>query len=104
MKKKFFYLYILIGLLNCRGNDKSQTDFIVRNFNPIANYKDTQNSDNKDLLTMKLDYTDAISNGFIIPSVRQTDDGMFHFEFEIKNIKSLPQKFFYKIYFSNSNE
>jgi hypothetical protein len=96
MQKKYLFLFLVITLFYCCTTTNVQKDFIVRNFNPITNYN------SKDL-TLKLDYKGALNNGFVIPSIRQTDDGLFHFEFEIQNISKLPKKFYYKIYYQNES-
>ncbi|MEI6885027.1 MAG: hypothetical protein WCO02_11110 [Bacteroidota bacterium] len=98
--------YALIGMLavlasftSCKRGEKSSEvkteNFIVRDFNPASN------RDLKQVL--ELDYEGAISNGFVIPSVHQTNDGFFDFEFSIKNTSSQAQKFAYKIYYQNES-
>ena len=89
----------LAAVTACKRGAKTsevKTDsFIIRDFNPSTNW------DLKQLLNM--DYEGAIKNGFIIPTVRQTKDGFFDFEFSIKNTGPQARKFAYKIYYQNES-
>lgn len=87
--------FLLLILLSGCGK---KADFIVSEFDPLANWQDT--SKNK---YISLDYTGAITEGFVIPSARQTSDGKFTFEFSIKNTSSKPQRYYYKIYYQNES-
>ena len=99
MKILIIIVSLLIFLnLGC-SNEESKYDFEIKNFHPITNY----DSDNLTLKSILLDYTDAISEGFIIPSIRQTDKGEFIFDFEIKNKSDKAQRFYYKIYYQNES-
>lgn len=76
----------------------SCADFSIKNFNPIENFQ----PDSIAHKTILLDYTDAM-DGFAIPSVRQTPDGLFHLSFELKNTTSAAKKFYYKIFYQNES-
>lgn len=91
---------IILSALNftsCRrsgGTEQAMSgEFIIRDFNPITNWKHGT--------TLEMDYTEAISTGFIIPTIRQVDGGFFIMEFSIKNTGKIPQKFQYKLYYQN---
>jgi len=81
--------------------------FIIRDFNPLCNWHyDLSGAETRKTTTDKaicLDYTGAREKGFIIPTVRQTEDGFFHMEFSIKNTGKTPEKFMYKIYYQNES-
>nr|NLA25452.1 hypothetical protein [Bacteroidales bacterium] len=50
--------------------------------------------------TLYLDYQGAI-HGFVAPSIRQTDNGFFDFEFSVKNNSDASKKYYYKIFYQN---
>jgi hypothetical protein len=77
---------------------KEKKLFDIKEFNPITNWQEP----NTEKLIL-LDYTHAIDSGFVIPSVRQVSDGMFHFEFSIKNLSGKAQPFYYKIFYQNES-
>src|SRR5512138_3838795 len=93
-----FALFVLIGissftLVSCgrppKPVDTVSGQFIIRNFDPLANWHvdtagnvNTRKGINKSIL---LDYSGAIENGFIIPTVNQVEDGVFEFTFAVKN-------------------
>ncbi len=83
----------------------SSGTFSVRDFNPLVNWnRDSAGEVNSGELKLKgilLDYTDAFQNGFIIPSIRQTEGGFFDFEFSVRNNGKAPVSFFYKIYYQD---
>lgn len=96
-------LLTVIVLASCNSDNKDKQsfsceDFSIQNFNPIVNYQ-LDSSNNK---TIYIDYNNAL-DGFVIPSVNQTEDGQFEFEFEIKNTSTKAQKFYYKIYYQNES-
>ncbi len=69
--------------------------FVVKDFNPTINRKQGE--------PLYLDYTEAITRGFIIPTTRQAEDGFFHFGFKVKNTGTTPQNFYYKIFYQNDS-
>jgi len=85
--------------LSCqRGNITAESGtslFAIRDFKPAVNL-DLQK-------TLYLDYEGAITGGFVIPSVRQTEDGFFDLEFSIRNNDKKAQQFAYKIYYQNES-
>jgi hypothetical protein len=98
----FFFLICL--LFSCGNQTKSAhqnltcSDFSIQNFNPTANWQ-SDSVGNKNIF---IDYDNA-NSGFVIPSVKQVEGGLFSFKFEIKNNTSSPQNFYYKIYFQNES-
>jgi hypothetical protein len=82
-------------------------NFVVKDFNPISNWNtDTTGQAVKDQnhgRMILLDYTDALEQGFFIPTARQTPDGFFELLFHLKNTSGKPLKFFYKIYYQNES-
>jgi len=116
IRHKYIYLlvpllYLMLILNGCGRSAKSVeiiTDqFIIKGFNPLSNWHyDLNGNKTRNALTDKsisLDYTEAKEKGFIIPTFRQVDGGLFIFEFQIKNTGITPQKFFYKIYYQNES-
>lgn len=95
MKK--YYLVFFIAIISLYSCKKNNADFEVSDFAPINNFQTNLDS----LKTIELDYTDAIDSGFIIPTVRQVSEGVFKFEFSIKNNSKEPQIYYYKIYYQN---
>ena len=100
-----FLRYILLILLfpclfiSCGQSVKSleviSEQFVVKDFNPTANWKQGE--------PLYLDYTEAITKGFVIPTSRQTEDGFLHMEFKLKNTGTEPRKFYFKIYYQNES-
>jgi len=92
-------LLALAVLSSCKPHAKTSEvkteNFTVRDFNPSTNRDLSQ--------VLSLDYEGALQSGFIIPTVRQTNDGFFDLEFSIKNTCGRPQKFAYKIYYQNES-
>ncbi len=90
-------LMIVSIAVSCHKKEKTPVvtggSFTIRDFNPMTNWNPSQ--------TLFLDYTDAISQGFIIPTVRQVEGGYFMMEFQIRNEEKRPRKFRYKIYYQN---
>lgn len=72
--------------------------FEITNFNATSNFKLVENK----LKTVQLDYNNAIE-GFNIPSYSSDGDKFFKFDFNLKNISTKAQKFYYKIYYQNSS-
>jgi len=94
------FLLLLPWILGSCGQSKGSTEttseqFAIRDFKPMVNWKADQ--------TLSLDYTEAMQKGFIIPTLRQTPDGYFDFEFRIKNTGVAAEKFAYKIYWQNES-
>jgi hypothetical protein len=69
--------------------------FVVRDFNPMANWKQDE--------ILFLDYSEALTKGFVIPTTRQVEGGFFSMEFSLKNTGKAPLKFYYKIYYQNES-
>lgn len=95
-------LLLLISSFACKQKKVNTigecNSFIIKDFDPIGNISRHVN-DNK--VNMTLDYSDAFLNGFVIPSVKQSDNGYFSLNYYIKNISKVPQRFYYKIFYQN---
>jgi hypothetical protein len=109
-------LFFLTGissltLLSCSHTPKSvetvSGQFIIRDFFPITNWHvDSAGNENPAMNCNKsiiLDYSNAIEEGFIIPTMKQVKEGQFEFSFSLKNTGIKPQKFFYKIFYQNES-
>ncbi|MDR0790789.1 MAG: hypothetical protein LBO06_08375 [Bacteroidales bacterium] len=59
----------------------------------------TQSDEKSDTISMTMDLTDAVTEGIIIPTKQQTDDGFFHFNATITKA----EKMYYKIYYQNES-
>jgi hypothetical protein len=94
-KKVEILLLITLFLFSC---NKGGDIFEVVNFKALSNCNEKENE-----IEMYMDYQESYTNGFIIPSVNQTDDGFFHFSFDIKNNSNHDNKFYYKIYYQNES-
>ncbi|MCK9204249.1 MAG: hypothetical protein M0P58_07425 [Bacteroidales bacterium] len=90
----FSWLFISCGQ-STQSPEAANEQFSVRDFNPMANWDHDK--------PLYLDYTEAIDQGFIIPTVRQVAGGFFDLEFKIKNTGPTPRKFLYKIYYQNES-
>jgi len=75
--------------------ETASAGFAVKDFNPIANWKAGA--------PLQLDFTRAIADGFVVPSLQQTDDGYFQMRFRIKNTAADAKKFAFKIYYQNES-
>ncbi|MEI6765949.1 MAG: hypothetical protein WCM76_09930 [Bacteroidota bacterium] len=76
--------------------------FEIQSFQLFLKPAKANNAGDSNCKTINLDYTNAI-NGFTIPSVKQAQDGLFHFHFSIKNKKSSTSKFLYRLYYQNES-
>ena len=104
---RFLLLIPLAFLLCCSREAKKEEPsslittetFSVKEFSPMNNFKAGTGA----VVNLDLDYSGAISNGFVIPSGNQVKGGMFRLSFFVRNTKSNPQNFFYKIYYQNES-
>ena len=91
-----------VSSCNTKSNKETQPltceAFTIQNFDPISNWQ----PDSTKQKTIALDYDDAI-NGFELPTIRQTKEGSFLLNFEIKNNTTSNQKIYYKIYYQNQS-
>jgi hypothetical protein len=102
---------ITLALVSCHHTPKSaeivSEQFIIRDFNPLTNWHlDTAGNETRAVFCNKsifLDYSNAIEEGFIIPTLNQVKEGQFNFSFEIKNTGKKALKFCYKIYYRNES-
>jgi hypothetical protein len=98
------FLVLLLSLFSCKDKkaniDGRCDDFVVSKFDPLNNIS-SYNAGNKTNIT--LDYAGAFDGGFVIPSVKQIDNGYFRMSFFIKNKKNKAQKFYYKIFYQNES-
>ncbi len=98
MRKKIILYSVLILLL---GSGYLYYRYIgagisLEDFQPITNYKSTDNS-------ITVDLTDAVYKGIEIPTVQQLPGGKFTFTFKVKNRGFNSKKFYYKIYYQNES-
>ena len=102
--KTTIFMVAISLLVSCNQHSNSQTetltcaDFSIQNFSPISNWQ----KDSASLKTIFLDYENA-NGGFAVPSVKQLKDGLFSFEFEVKNNSTVSQNLYYKIYYQNES-
>ncbi len=94
-------LCILIFVSCHRGAKFSKNTFEVRDFNTLTNWHTSTTGKSLEKL-IYLDYAGA-TEGFTIPSVHQTPDGYFDFEFSLKNLAGTPQRFYYNLYYQNES-
>jgi hypothetical protein len=80
---------IIVLVLNPFGKN-----FTTNSFHPFENYN---NSDS----AMVVDLTNAITDGIIIPNVKQIPGGKFVFTFTVQNNKIGSRNLSYKIYYQN---
>jgi hypothetical protein len=100
-KIPFLLHFILIGLITffVSGCERRHSDFEIKYFEPLTNW--TSKEEGSKILY--LDYSNAITNGFLIPSANQVRGGEFIFHFSIRNISAKAQKFYYKIYYQDES-
>src|SRR6187401_1925395 len=106
MKLNHSFLFIFLILVACstgrkeekRAEEITALSFSVRDFNAITNFQGS-----KGLVTLDLDYSGAIENGFVIPSVKQAKEGVFVCNFSVKNTGTALANFYYKIYYQNES-
>jgi hypothetical protein len=102
MNRCLLCLRILIPALLCLAcagtpdvPEVATDTFIIQDFTPLTNLKSGE--------VLCLDYTEAIEQGFMIPTTRQARNGLFRMEFSIRNIDETPQRFYYKIFYQNES-
>lgn len=108
MRIQYLLLYIsflIFFVVSCSKTSEqgeivaSNELFTVMNFNPMANFK----ADSTGLVSLGLDYYDAINQGFRIPTIRQSEKGVFKVEFEIRNNSNVSAQYVYKILYNNES-
>lgn len=100
-----FSLLFLAGCSSIPGSqEEGAAQFILREFDPLTNWnKPNFSHDKEQKKLIFLDYTDAIQTGFIIPSIRQIEEGAFQMEFQIKNTTAQPTVYMYKLFYQNAS-
>jgi hypothetical protein len=98
-------VFIFIVIFSCRQKTDSvrlidAEGFTLSEFSVLENYLPENDSVIK---TIELDYSDAIEQGFIIPTARQTSGGYFRFSFSLRNNTGKAKSFSYKIYYQNES-
>ncbi len=93
-------LSLILLFTSCR-NENIINEFSIdfSNIDKTALCQDK--SSNNDTLSMLMDLSDAVTQGIIIPTTNQSNDGLFHFKANVK--KGDKQKLFYKIYYQNES-
>lgn len=84
MKKHLPYIILLL-LASCRPS--------AGTFDPMANFA------GGDTLALDMDLAEAVTEGIVIPSVRQCGTGLFEFSFDTLS----DQPLYYKIYYQNDS-
>ena len=97
-----FLLFVTAFFLFEFCSTKKEKQRVVNSTFEIINFDATSNfqSNETKIKTIALDYKNAMK-GFVIPSANQVTEGFFKFKFELKNVSSSTQKFYYKIYYEN---
>ena len=101
---KITMLFVASCFLFSCSHDSSSSEtltckeFSIQNFSPISNWQ----KDSSAQKTIFLDYDNA-NDGFTVPSIKQLKDGLFSFEFEVKNNSTASQNLYYKIYYQNES-
>src|SRR4051812_24682794 len=106
MKWNIKYLLLLLAFVSCARKQKDEKvsevintkSFSEKSFNAISNFPNAN-----DLVSLDLDYSGAIDQGFIIPSIKQAKEGVFVCTFSIKNNNAAPADFHYKIFYQNES-
>lgn len=105
LKKLFFPLLLAATLFSCSrsGKESEQIEtakFAVSEFDPLTNWEGEDGSSDT-LRKIYLDYTRAMTEGFMIPTVRQVKEGYFVFQFSIR--QKTADGLVYKIYYENES-
>src|SRR5689334_24975890 len=106
MTRKYLLFLLFPGLVACSqrqgkeipSREINAKTFSVKDFNALSNMPAGQ-----ELVSLDLDYNGAIDNGFVIPSVKQTKEGVFVCTFSLKNNSSATASFYYKIYYQDES-
>jgi len=102
-----FSCFILCCSTKSGSKETVSEQFIIRDFDPVANWHfDTTGTENHSVNINKsifLDYSNAMNDGFIVPTLNQVKEGLFEFSFSLKNTGKTQQKFFYKIFYQNES-
>lgn len=98
LKLLVIFSIILLGT-SCRKEN------IINEFNiDFSNIEKTalceEKGNNGDTLSMFMDLNNSITQGIIIPSNNQSNDGLFHFK---ASVNKGEEKLFYKIYYQNES-
>jgi hypothetical protein len=108
MRIKLFHIILSIAstivtvaiISSCHSNsdkEKRAAEFEIKNFCATVNYLPEIKNSVKEIF---IDYKDALE-GFVIPSINQCKGGYFRINFEIKNLSTNNQAFYYKLYYQN---
>ncbi|MDR1846514.1 MAG: hypothetical protein LBR17_00125 [Bacteroidales bacterium] len=81
--------FICLLLISCKENVIQKFDI---DFAEVSNTK-------TDTVSLTMDLEDAVTEGIVIPTKRQTNDGFFHFTATVKG----SNKMYYKIYYQNES-
>src|SRR4030042_4275104 len=88
------YFILLLILFSC----VSKSDFEIVSFDPFFNF-----DSESDTLLIPMDLSDAVTQGILIPSQRQSRESYFKFNFKIINNFKKPKVFCYKIFYQNES-
>jgi len=97
----FFHFFkcivVLFALLLCSCKNQGLN---VEDFDPLSNY---QENTKDTLYHLTTDLSEAVLNGIEIPTKNQTQNGYFTFKFKVENTSSEIKKYYYKIFYENSD-
>ncbi|MBL0327909.1 MAG: hypothetical protein IPP64_00480 [Bacteroidetes bacterium] len=102
--KNVVFILALTIFFSCNQNKESTSEtltcseFTIQNFTPLSNWQE----DSIKQKNIFLDYNNA-NNGFVIPTFKDLSNGLFSFQFEIKNTSTVSQNLYYKIYYQNES-
>ncbi len=87
-------LFVLFSSCSFFNKEETKLDFNVNELDFFTNYNSK---------IIELDYDGALENGFVIPSVKQTNNGFFNFCFSITNNSNIEKEYYYKVYYQNDS-
>ncbi len=93
--------YLFISLLLLSLTTSCEKENIIKDFSlDFSNINSTEKENTSDTLSMQMDLSDAVTQGIIIPTSKQSSNGLFHFK---AKAKKSDKKLFYKIYYQNES-
>jgi len=81
-----------IFLVSCKPKDA----FLIKDFDPFTNFTKTS-----DTLLLPMDLSEAVMEGVVLPSKKQSPSGYFKISFQIINNTGKPRAYYYKLFYQN---
>jgi hypothetical protein len=97
--KRMYQIITWIALIGLLASCQSK-DFKLKEVNFLSNYSAKMNDST---LAIEADLTDAVLNGIVVPSVRQTKEGNFQVSFTLENNSGQAKHLWYKLYYQNES-